>query len=106
MRKTLIGVLLAAAAVLGFSACGPATDHGDITAKRYSKAYTYWSSQCYSWNAQGQCTMSMPVQNSVPADYDIKVLDEMGTDAWLDVSAEEYGTLRVGDYYDAGEKNE
>ena len=102
MKKTLVGVLLAAAAVLGFSACGPATDHGDIVDKRYTKPYTYWSNQCYSWDAKGMCTLSIPVQNHVPADYDIKVLDSTGTDAWLEVSPEEYATLEVGDYYDAG----
>lgn len=101
MRK--IGAALAAAflAVLAFTGCTPATTYGDVVEKKYSKPYDYMWYHCYTYKANGTCSFGVWERKYVDADYDVRVRNDSGTEAWLDVTAEEYKSLEVGEFYDA-----
>ncbi len=101
MRK--LGAALAAAflVVLAFTGCAPATTFGDVVDKEYIAPYTYWYNQCYSYRSDGTCSVSMLTEQKVDAVYKVKVLNDTGVDAWLYVTAEEYKSLELGEFYDA-----
>lgn len=99
--KTIKRVSAAAAVLLvGFlSACAPATDRGEVIDKKHTDSYTYYQQQCYSRDKNGMCTYSVPMPVTVPEDFDIKVRDSAGTEAWLDVTEVEYNSVQFGDWY-------
>lgn len=102
MRKLGAALALGAAAVLGMTACGPATDRGDVIEKNYDEPYSYMYYQCYSYKSDGQCSYGMWTDKHVPARYEVRVKDDTGTEAWLSVTEHEYSELEVGDWYAVG----
>lgn len=103
LKRSGIAFSGAALAALAFTACGPATDRGEVIAKNHADAYTYYQNQCYSYNSQGMCTMSVPTPVTVPEKWEVRVQDDNGTEAWLRVSSSEYETIDLGEYYQAAE---
>lgn len=101
MRR--LGASLAAAllTVLAFTGCSPATTYGDVVDKEYTAPYSYWYNQCYTYKADGTCSFSMLTEKKVDAVYKVQVLNDTGVDAWLYVTAEEYKSLELGEFYDA-----
>ena len=87
------------AAVLAVSACaGPATDHGTVLEKKSSPGFYNVIQSC---TTTGRTTTCVPISTWIPPDWDVKVRDEEGTEAWLDVSHAQFDALTVGDYYDS-----
>lgn len=85
------------AAMFVLTACS-AISSGRITAKvlhpeHYSTTYI-----CASYNAQGMCTVQVPVQSLVEESYsfDLESGEETG---WVYVTKEEFEKYEVGDTY-------
>ena len=77
-------------------------DAGVITAKKYSPAYEYYTQQCYSYDKNGMCTVSMPVKQTIPESFKFDIRNDNGDTGWVYVHSSEYEKFNVGDYY--GEK--
>ncbi|MCP2265552.1 hypothetical protein ACFQHV_01085 [Promicromonospora thailandica] len=103
IRRGARGPALAVAVVLALAACaGPATDHGTVLEKKSSPGFYSVTQSCTS---AGRTTTCVPITTWIPPDWDVKVRDEEGTEAWLDVSNAQFDALAIGDYYDTREPN-
>lgn len=91
--KELVGAVLLLACLGG---CG--IKHGVIVDKSYEAPYTYWTSQCYSYNSSHACTLNMPVSNFVPEHYvfDLRDNDKTG-DVYVDSVT--WHAKKIGDRY-------
>lgn len=82
--------------LLALSACAPT--HGVVHDKRYEPPYQYSTSQCYSYNKNGVCTLNMPTWHTHPASYSFDLYD--GKDhGWREVDPESYQRYKIGDTY-------
>lgn len=62
---TIGGILLIVAALVVLSSCS-APEHGLVIDKKYSAEWSYWDSQCMSYDKQGLCSLKMPILHTVP----------------------------------------
>lgn len=75
------------------------TKQGVVVDKKYVKAYTYTT---YTTTIVGKSLIQVPYQGYVPEKYKIKIekVDNYKTKSiWIEVIAEEYNNLNIGDSY-------
>lgn len=75
------------------------TRQGIIVDKKYNSAYTYTT---YDTSRIGNTTIQIPRQQYVPERYQIKIQKTENSKTksiWIEVTAEEYSTLKIGDSY-------
>lgn len=96
-----VGVWLVAAALL-LTGCS-SISAGNVTEKSFIPAHEEYAGQiCYSYNAQGICTVSMPNYVFVGDCYKIVISD--GDDrAGYCLSEEQYNDTSIGEWVDYGE---
>lgn len=95
MKKTLTLVLVAA--TLFLTACS-SISAGRITAKEIHPAYTWVQNICSGYNAQGVCTVYVPIFHNEPEKYSFDLEDGEKT-GWVYVTKSEFDKYEIGDSY-------
>lgn len=75
------------------------TKEGEIIDKKYQKAYT---TTTYETVRTGETSTSIPIQKYYPESYQLKIqkeVDEELKQLWIEVTAQEYNELKIGDWY-------
>lgn len=96
MKRLLVGL---AAALL---ACAPENvlEQGEVVERSYDDPDTWWSSICISYNSNGACAMSMPVQEHDDAHWELKVIgydkDGKQRSEWHEVTETLFNLGEVG----------
>lgn len=90
----VIGVAVLALLMVGCSAI----DAGRVTKKTYSPPSSYTTMQCAGYNAQGFCSVYIPVVNYVPEQYTLSL--EAGEETgWAYVDRYTFENTQIGDWY-------
>ena len=91
-------LLLAAGLLL--AGCASA-DSGRVTKLEFVGAHEEWvGQQCYGYDSKGQCTVQMPIFETVPDCWHVEFHDDPNDlDGDVCVTPEEYAAYRVGDHY-------
>jgi len=97
----LAGILLLALMVL--TGCGW-QGTGVVVEKTYSPGYDYVMFMCSAYNAQGICTVQMPLIQHQPDSYGYVVRDSEGKTHDMTTSKQEWDAHSVGDLFDNREK--
>ena len=72
---------------------------GEVIDKEYHRAYTTTS---YETVTTGNTSISIPVQKYYPESYQVKIqkeVDEELKQRWIEVTAQEYENIKIGDWY-------
>jgi hypothetical protein len=96
--KKLVAALVLAGAL---TTCGEdnVLTSGTIIEKEYDDPDTWWSTQCVVYK-NGLCQVSVPVQNTDPPRWSIRIKGNHNGDIvteWHSVDPTEYNSLSVGD---------
>jgi hypothetical protein len=92
--------LVALLAVLLLTACGGWEGKGVITEKTHSAPYSWTQMICASFNAQGVCTVWVPVIHQVPEAWGFKVRDRGGDIHDVEADKKTWDAAKPGDKYD------
>lgn len=88
---------LTALFVLVLTACS-SIDSGTVTDKHHRDGYYYTQMICASYNAQGLCTVHVPIQHYQPPTWRLD-LREGEEEGWVYVSEGTYAATEIGDRY-------
>lgn len=95
MRRIIAALLM----VLSLAACGSDISSGTVTNKEYTAEWTQMVMQCYSYGANGTCTVQMPTYTTWPEEYTLFLRNDEGQTGHVKVSAEAFNYYEVGSNY-------
>lgn len=101
MRK--IWAVLTAVLVLLLVACSGITS-GRVTGKHYEEAYYYTTQICSGYNAQGTCSMWVPIINYMDERWVLDLENTQGDTGSVSVDEETYQVTEIGSVYNSPQK--
>lgn len=96
MKRFKGGVI--AGIVLLLTACSGISS-GTVIEKHYEGPYTYSTQQCAGYNANGGCTVWIPIFHHVDEQWVVTLENKEGDKGTVEVEKKDYDSIEIGTIY-------
>lgn len=100
--KKLMGAGTAILVLLALVGCSSISE-GTVHDKRHTEGYYYTTYTCAGYNAQGVCSVQVPIMQYVGPSWALDLYQSEEEHGWRSVTESTYENYDVGDYYKAEE---